>query len=65
MLAMKIDPSEYVRIGTAAKLAGRTRAYINRLIAAGRVPAIEIDGQNFIRRADAVRFKPLPPSAGK
>lgn len=61
---MKIDPSEYVRIGTAAKLAGRTRAYINRLIAAGRLPAVEIDGQNFIRRADAVRFKPLPPSAG-
>jgi hypothetical protein len=62
---MKIDPSEYVRIGTAAKLAGKTRAYLNRLIAAGRLPAVEIDGQNFIRRADAVRFKPAPPGGEK
>lgn len=62
---MKIDPSEYVRIGTAATLAGKTRAYLNRLIKAGRITAIEIDGQNFIRRADAVRFKPRPPADGK
>lgn len=62
---MKIDPAEYVRIGTAAKLAGVTRAYINRLIKAKRLPAVAIDGQNFVRQADAVRFKPLPPSAGK
>jgi hypothetical protein len=62
---MKIDPSEYVRIGTAAKLAGKTRAYINRLIKAERLPAITIDGQNFVRRADAVRFKPAPPGGQK
>ena len=52
-MAKKIDPDEYVRIGTAATLAGVTRAYINRLIAQGRFPAIRIDGQNFVRRADA------------
>jgi len=57
---MKIDPSEYVRIGTAAKLAGVTRAYINRLIAADRLPAITIDGQNFVRRRDAAEFSPSP-----
>jgi excisionase family DNA binding protein len=62
---MKIDPSEYVRIGTAAALAGVTRAYVNRLIKAGRLPAVTIDGQNFVRRADAVRFKPLPPGGKK
>ena len=53
---MKIDPSEYVRIGTAAKLAGVTRAYLNRLIAGGRLHGVTIDGQNFVRRTDAERF---------
>ena len=59
-MAKKIDPDEYVRIGTAASLAGVTRAYINRLIASGRFPAIAIDGQNFVRRADAEAFRPAP-----
>ena len=62
---MKIDPSEYVRIGTAAKLAGVTRAYINRMIVAGRLPHITIDGQHFIRRRDAVNFAPAPPPPKK
>jgi excisionase family DNA binding protein len=62
---MKIDPADYVRIGTAAALAGVTRAYVNRLIKAGRIPAVTIDGQNFVRRADAVRFKPAPPTGQK
>ena len=52
-MAKKIDPDEYVRIGTAAALAGVTRAYINRLISQGRFPAVRIDGQNFVRREDA------------
>jgi excisionase family DNA binding protein len=52
-MAKRIDPDEYVRIGTAAALAGVTRAYINRLISQGRFPAVRIDGQNFVRRADA------------
>ena len=59
-MAKRIDPDEYVRIGTAASLAGVTRAYINRLIASGRFPAICIDGQNFVRRADAEKFRPKP-----
>ena len=59
-MAKKIDPDEYVRIGTAAALAGVTRAYINRLIASGRFPAIAIDGQNFVRRADAEKFANPP-----
>ena len=55
-MAKKIDPDEYVRIGTAAKLAGVTRAYLNRLIANGRFPAIAIDKQNFVRRVDAENY---------
>ena len=55
-MGKKIDPDEYVRIGTAAALAGVTLAYINRLIASGRFPAIAIDGQNFVRRRDAENY---------
>ena len=55
-MAKKIDPDDYIRIGTAAKIAGVTRAYINRLIASGRFPAVSIDGQNFVRRADAENY---------
>ena len=59
-MAKKIDPDEYVRVGTAAALAGVTRAYINRLIAQGRLPGVRIDGQNFVRRADAEKFANPP-----
>ena len=52
-----IDPTQYVRIGTAAKIAGVTRAYINRMIVAGAFPGIEIDGQHFVMRSDAEGFK--------
>ena len=55
-MAKKIDPDEYVRVGTAAKIAGVTRAYINRLIAQGRLPGVRIDGQNFVRRPDAENY---------
>lgn len=54
---MKINPAEYVRVGTAAKLMGVTRAYVNRLISQGRFAAIEIDGQNFVRERDALAFQ--------
>jgi hypothetical protein len=60
-MAKRIDPDEYVRIGTAAAIAGVTRAYLNRLIAQGRLPGIRIDGQNFVRRADAEAFRPAHP----
>lgn len=63
-MAKKIDPDEYVRVGTAAKLAGVTRAYINRLIASGRFPAVAIDGQNFVRRSDAEKFVVSPKNSG-
>jgi len=58
--AKLIDPTKYVRIGTAAKLAGVTRAYLNRMIVAGTFPGIEIDGQHFVLRADAENFQRQP-----
>lgn len=62
-MAKKIDPDEYVRIGTAAAMANVTRAYLNRLIASGRFPAVAIDGQNFVRRADAEKFVVSPKNS--
>ena len=62
-MAKKIDPDEYVRIGTAAAMAKVTRAYLNRLIASGRFPAVAIDGQNFVRRADAEKFAVSPKNS--
>jgi excisionase family DNA binding protein len=57
-MAKRIDPDEYIRIGTAAAVMSVTRAYVNRLIRQGKVPAVRIDGQNFVRRADAERWRP-------
>jgi len=59
-----IDPTKYIRVGTAAELADVTRAYINRMIVAGTLPGIEIDGQHFVLRSDAENFK-RHPSAGR
>jgi len=55
-----IDPTKYVRIGTAAEIAGVTRGYINRLIVAGTFPGVEIDGQHFVLRSDAESFTRQP-----
>jgi excisionase family DNA binding protein len=55
-----IDPTKYIRVGTAAELAGVTRAYVNRMIVAGTLPGIEIDGQHFVLRSDAEDFKRQP-----
>jgi hypothetical protein len=62
--AKLIDPSKYIRVGTAAKLADVTRAYLNRMIVAGTFPGIEIDGQHFVLRSDAENFK-RHPNAGR
>lgn len=50
---MKIDPRLYVRVGTAAKIAGVTRAYLRRLIHDGTMPAVELDRIFVVRRRDA------------
>jgi len=50
---MKIDPAHYVRVGTAAKIAGVTRAYVRRLIHDQKLQAIPLDGIFLVRRRDA------------
>lgn len=55
-----IDPREYIRTGTAMKIMGVTQAYINRMIVNGQFPGITIDGQHFVRRADAEAFTTQP-----
>jgi excisionase family DNA binding protein len=53
---MRIDPREYVRVGTAATLIGVTRAAIAKAIRQGRLPSVVIDGQHFISRKDVERY---------
>jgi len=53
---MQIDPSKYVRIGTAAGLAGVTRAYLRRLVTDGRLPAVPCDGVYLVLRAAAEKL---------
>lgn len=50
---MRIDPKNYVRVGTAAKIAGVTRAYVRRLIHERKLPAVELDGIFVVARRDA------------
>jgi excisionase family DNA binding protein len=54
---MRIDPAHYVRVGTAAKLAGVTRAYIRRLIHEKRIKAVEVDGVFLVLRSDAESYQ--------
>jgi excisionase family DNA binding protein len=51
----RINTDDYVRPTTAAKLLGVGRARVKQLIAAGFLPAVEIDGVWHIRRADVER----------
>jgi len=60
----KVDPGEYVSVGTAAKLADVTRAWMRTLASAGKVRAFRIEDQWFIRRVDAERFS-RHPTAGR
>ena len=53
---MKIDPEKYVRIGTAAGLAGVTRAYLRRLVNDGRLPAVPCDGIYLVLRTEAEKL---------
>jgi hypothetical protein len=54
---MRIDPKDYVRIGTAADIIGVTRWWVHRLIADGKLSAVDIDGQQFVLKSDAERCR--------
>lgn len=60
---MNINPDDYVRLGTAAKIAGVTRAYLRRIIKAGApegAPAeVWLDGTLIVRREEAENLAKL------
>ncbi len=51
------DPSEWVSVGTAARLADVDRGWMRRLARDGKVRAFEIEGQWFVFRADAEAYE--------
>jgi hypothetical protein len=61
---MKIDPELYVTVGRAAGLADVSRHWMRQQAIAGRVPAVEIDGQWFVLRSAAEAFE-RHPTAGR
>jgi hypothetical protein len=56
----RINTTDYIRPSTAATLAGVSRALAYRLIAAGTVPSVEIDGTVFVHRRDLRRIAATP-----
>ena len=56
----RINTDDYVRPTTAATLAGVSRALAYRLVAAGTVPSVEIDGTVFVHRRDVQRIVATP-----
>ena len=56
----RINPDDYIRPTTAATLANVSRALTYRLLAAGTVPSIEIDGVAFVHRSDVAKIVATP-----
>lgn len=54
----KIDTTELLSVAQAAQARGVSRQAINHLIRQGKLPAVEIAGKRFVRRADLARFEP-------
>lgn len=51
----RINTDEWIRPATAAAILGVGRARVKQLIAAGLLPAVDIDGVWHVRRADVER----------
>lgn len=60
----RIETAEYVSVGNAAKIADVSRLWMRKLAQAGKVRAVEIDGQWFIYRKDAEKYE-RHPTAGR
>lgn len=54
-MSPRINTADWIRLGTAARLLGVTRARAQQLRKAGLLTAIEIDGIWHVRRADVER----------
>lgn len=61
----KIDPTLYVTIGHAAKLAGVTRFWLREQVKAGRVQGVCIDGVYFALRSSVQAFAKSPSGIGR
>ena len=53
----KIDPTLYVTIGNAAKIADVDRFWMRQLVQRGTVAGVEIDGQWFALRSAAEKYQ--------
>ena len=61
----KIDPKAYVSIQTGARIAGLSRLHLRRLIKAGRIQGIEIDGYYFALRTSCEKFERDPVGSSR
>lgn len=67
----KIDPTLYVTIGSAARIADVDRFWMRQLVKAGKIPGVEIDGQWFALRSAVEKYqrsemgRPRLPRAAK
>jgi hypothetical protein len=65
MKIKSFNPSEWVRVGTAARIAGVGESWMRQMAKTGKVEAVEIDGLFFIRRRSAEGFTRDPAGRGR
>ena len=63
-MTTRINPTDYIRPATAARLANVSRALAYRMVKDGTVPSIEIDGTVFVHRRN-VRLIVATPGIGR
>jgi hypothetical protein len=67
----KIDPTLYVTIGSAARIADVDRFWMRQLVKSGKISGVEIDGQWFALRSAVEKYqrsdtgRPRLPRAAK
>lgn len=64
-MATKIDPDDYVTIGTAAKMANVSRLWMRQLVKEGHVAGIKIDTQWFALRSAVAAYSESVSSRGR
>ena len=58
----RINPADFIRPTTAARLLGLHRSRIDQLLTSGQLPSVEIDGVRFLpRKAVESRAAKKPP----
>jgi hypothetical protein len=61
----KIDPTRYITIGHAAKLAGVSRLWMRTQVKEGKIGGIEIDGVYFAERSSVMAYAKTPAGRGR